>query len=242
MIKTRQSGRSGTPVGVEIIYPITRQSVKRVTRSPLALRSDLGETRAPTGLPNDAENSTLVSAHLAGDPRAFDHLYRRYSFRLLNFINRIIGDRERSEDLVQEAFVRVHRHLNRFDLTRQFSTWIYTIASNLAKNELRNRSRTPLVFHESVRAGNDEDSPALQFEDKGNRPDELYRRRYLAEAVNLTISNLSDRHREVFTLRELEGKSYDEIATITGCNLGTVKSRLNRARQSFAAEIEPFLD
>ena len=72
-------------------------------------------------------------------------LVERYQTRLLNFVNRTIGDRERAEDLVQEVFIRVFRHLHRFDQTKKFSTWIYTIASNLAKNELRNRSRNPLV-------------------------------------------------------------------------------------------------
>lgn len=189
-----------------------------------------------------ADNAALVAAYLAGDPRGFELLFQRYSRRLLNFIDRIIRDRERSEDLVQEAFVRVHRHLHRFDLARQFSTWIYTIASNLAKNELRNRNRAPLVFYESGSRYEAGDSPALQFEDQGNRPDDLYRRRYLRDAVSRSVALLSDRHREVFVLRELEGRSYEEIASITGCNLGTVKSRLNRARQSFAVEIEPFLD
>ena len=92
------------------------------------------------------DNAKLVAAHLAGDARAFQELVVRYRSRLLNFISRMIGDRERAEDLVQEAFLRVHRHLHRFDESKQFSTWIYTIATNLAKNELRNRRRSPLVL------------------------------------------------------------------------------------------------
>ncbi len=184
---------------------------------------------------------SLVSAHLAGDSTAFGELFRRYSERLLNFIDRIIRDRERSEDLVQETFVRIHRHLHRFDQSRQFSTWIYTIATNLARNELRNRSRAPrLLFHGS--ADDDSWSPSLQFEDTRNRPEDMYRRRYLADVINQSIARMPDRLRDVFVLRELEAKSYEEIATITRCNPGTVKSRLNRARQRFAAEIEPFLD
>jgi RNA polymerase sigma-70 factor, ECF subfamily len=193
-------------------------------------------------MPAILESSDLVGAYLGGESRAFDRLFERYSTRLLNFINRIIGDRERAEDLVQEAFIRVHRHLPRFDRSKQFSTWIYTIASNLAKNELRNRSRNPLGLSESVEPAGDEDRPHLQLEDKGSRPDELYRQRYLAEAVHWSVERLSPRHREVFVLRELEGKSYEEIAASTGTNVGTVKSRLNRARRSFAAEIEPYLD
>jgi RNA polymerase sigma-70 factor (ECF subfamily) len=87
----------------------------------------------------------------------------------------------------------------------------------------------------------DEDRP-LQFEDTTARPDELYHRRHLRELVEATVAKLPEHHREVFVLRELEGKSYEDIAAITDCNLGTVKSRLNRARNAFAAIIEPDLD
>ncbi len=87
----------------------------------------------------------------------------------------------------------------------------------------------------------DEDRP-LQFEDTTARPDDLYRKRHLRELVAETVSKLPAHHREVFVLRELEGKSYEEIAEITDCNLGTVKSRLNRARNAFAEIIEPWVD
>jgi RNA polymerase sigma-70 factor (ECF subfamily) len=91
------------------------------------------------------DDGHLSRRHLEGDPQAFGALVDCYQTRLLNFINRTIGDRERAEDLVQEVFIRVFRHLHRFDRTKKFSTWIYTIASYLAKNELRSRSRNPLV-------------------------------------------------------------------------------------------------
>ncbi len=188
------------------------------------------------------ENSALVAAHLAGDPRAFQQLVQRYETRLLNFVYRMIGDRERSEDLVQEAFIRVYRHLHRFDQSKKFSTWIYTIASNLAKNELRNRSRSPLVLYQSIKPRWEEDQRPLQFEDSSSRPDDMYSHRHLKELVDGTVAKLSEHHREVFVLRELEGKSYEEIAEVTHCNLGTVKSRLNRARHSFAQMIAPLLD
>ena len=188
------------------------------------------------------DNAELVAAHLAGDTGAFQELVSRYRGRLLNFVNRMIGDRERSEDLVQEAFIRVYRHLHRFDTTKKFSTWIYTIASNLAKNELRNRSRSPLVLYQSLRPQGDEDQRPLQFEDSSSRPDDMYANRYLREVVNATVATLSPHHREVFVMREMEGRSYEEIAALTRCNLGTVKSRLNRARQAFAERIAHYLD
>lgn len=189
------------------------------------------------------DDSELVTAYLKGGERAFDVLVDRYQTRLLNFIYRTVGDRERAEDLVQEVFVRVYRHLGRFDRSKKFSTWIYTIASNLAKNELRNRSRNPLVFFQALTRGltGDEERP-VEFEDNRMRPDELFRKRHLRDVVESSVARLPVHHREVFVLRELEGKSYEEIAAITRCNLGTVKSRLNRARTAFAALVAPVMD
>jgi RNA polymerase sigma-70 factor, ECF subfamily len=188
------------------------------------------------------DDAGVVESFLGGEERAFPVLVERYQNRLLNFIYRTVGDRERAEDLVQEVFIRVHRHLHRFDRSKKFSTWIYTIASNLAKNELRNRSRNPLVLFQTMKnSWEDEDRP-LQFEDFTSRPDDMYRKRHLRELVEDTVARLPEHHRQVFVLRELEGKSYEEIAEITDCNLGTVKSRLNRARNAFASIIEPALD
>ena len=188
------------------------------------------------------DDSAVVTAFLGGEERAFSELVTRYQTRLPNFVYRTIGDREKAEDLVQEVFIRVYRHLHRFDRSKKFSTWVYTIASNLAKNELRNRSRNPLVLFQTVQKNfQDEDRP-LQFEDPTSRPDDMYRKRHLREIVEETVAKLPEHHRNVFILRELEGKSYEEIAEITDCNLGTVKSRLNRARNSFAEIIAPYVD
>ena len=92
----------------------------------------------------------VVQRFLDGDERAFAILVDRYEGRLRGFVQRIVGDRERAQDLIQETFVRVYRHLHRFDQDRKFSTWIFTIAGNLAKNELRNRSRNPVVLFRSL--------------------------------------------------------------------------------------------
>ncbi len=189
-----------------------------------------------------ASDAELVGSFLGGEERAFQELVERYQVRLLNFIYRTIGDRERAEDLVQEVFIRVYRHIHRFDTSKKFSTWIYTIASNLAKNELRNRSRNPLILFQAITGTRTEDERPLQFEDFTSRPDDLYQKRHLRALVEETVAQLPEHHRQVFVLREIEGKSYEEIAEITHCNLGTVKSRLNRARNAFAAIIEPWVD
>lgn len=212
-------------------------------------REDLGARTGTSGgeahklreLLRTQDDAAVVEAFLGGEERAFEELVERYQVRLLNFVYRTIGDRERAEDLVQEVFIRVYRHLHRFDRSKKFSTWVYTIASNLAKNELRNRSRNPLVLFQAIKKSWDDDERPLQFEDHGSRPDDLYRKRHLRELVEASVARLPEHHRQVFVLRELEGKSYEEIAEITACNLGTVKSRLNRARTSFAEIIGPGL-
>ena len=187
------------------------------------------------------DDSEVVAAFLAGNRRAFDELVERYQNRLLNFVYRTTGDRERGEDLVQETFIRVYRHLHRFDQSKKFSTWIYTIASNLAKNELRNRSRNPLVLFQTLLKNREADQRPLEWEDNTYRPDDLFRKRHLKTMVDSAVEQLPEHHRTVFVLREMEGKTYEEIADITGCNLGTVKSRLNRARNNFAQIIAPLL-
>jgi RNA polymerase sigma-70 factor (ECF subfamily) len=187
-------------------------------------------------------DSQVVQAYLDGEVWAFGELVDRYDKRLLNFVYRTVGDRERAQDLVQETFVRVYRHLHRFDQTKKFSTWIYTIASNLSKNELRNRSRNPLVLFQTIKKNWEADHRPLEWEDTKLRPDDLFRKRHLKELVENAVAQLPEHHRIVFVLRELEGKTYEDIADITGCNLGTVKSRLNRARNNFARIIAPLLD
>jgi RNA polymerase sigma-70 factor (ECF subfamily) len=189
----------------------------------------------------ELQDNELVARFLDGHGLAFPELVRRYQSRLLNFIYRTIGDRDRAEDLVQETFIRVYRHLHRFDQTKKFSTWIYTIASNLAKNELRNRSRNPLVLFQTIKKNWEADHRPLQWEDPSYRPDDLFRKRHLRDMVEKAVAQLPEHHRAVFVLREMEGKTYEEISEITGVNLGTVKSRLNRARNNFAQIIAPML-
>lgn len=205
-------------------------------------RREAGDSAAHRVMLGELADHEVVQLSLDGDARAFGEIVARYDQRLLNFVYRTIGDRERAQDLVQETFVRVYRHLHRFDQTKKFSTWIYTIASNLAKNELRNRSRNPLVLFQTIKRNWDADHRPLEWEDTQYKPDDLFRKRHLREKVEEAVRQLPEHHRIVFVLRELEGKTYEEISEITGVNLGTVKSRLNRARNNFASIIAPLID
>jgi RNA polymerase sigma-70 factor, ECF subfamily len=206
------------------------------------LVNDRQEERSPREQLRQLDDSAVVAAFLDGNKRAFGELVERYQNRLLNFIYRTTGDRERAEDLVQETFIRVYRHLHRFDQSKKFSTWIYTISSNLAKNELRNRSRNPLVLFQTLMKNRQADERPLEWEDNTYRPDDLFRKRHLKSQVDAAVDQLPEHHRTVFILREMEGKTYEEIAEMTHTNLGTVKSRLNRARNNFAQLIAPVLD
>lgn len=217
---------------------MARARVKKKTERQVGT----GHARAHRLRLGELSDSDVVQASLDGDLRAFGELVKRYDQRLLNFVYRTIGDRERGQDLVQETFVRVYRHLHRFDQSKKFSTWIYTIASNLAKNELRNRSRNPLVLFQTLKKNWDADHRPLEWEDTQYKPDDLFRKRNLRAKVEQAVAQLPEHHRVVFVLREMEGKTYEEIADITGCNLGTVKSRLNRARNNFANIIAPMID
>ena len=190
----------------------------------------------------ELDDEELVQRRLDGDELAFQVLMDRYHGRLVHFINRTIGDRDRAEDLVQDTFVRVYRHLHRFDVSRKFSTWVYTIAGNLAKNELRNRSRDPQVLFQTLTKNREEDDRPLEWEDRSYSPDDMAEKRNLREIVEETIEELPDHHRKIFRLREMEGKTYEEISEITGVKLGTVKSRLNRARNRFAELVAPKLE
>lgn len=197
---------------------------------------------APAGplLLEAADPDQLVGAHLDGHPRAFDEIVRRFQPRLLAFVDRIVGDRARAEDLVQETFLRAARHLHRFDRSRSLSTWLHTIAANLARNELRRRRRSPVLSFASLPEA-DDGGQDLDVPDHRHRPDRLFHRRQLRRAVSASVAGLSPMHRQIFVMRELEGRSYEEIAAATGVELGTVKSRLNRARASFATLIESMI-
>jgi RNA polymerase sigma-70 factor, ECF subfamily len=189
---------------------------------------------------SEIADEVLVSQFRDGRERAFNELMRRYNGRIINYIYRIVGDRDRAEDLLQDTFVRVYRNIDRFDTERKFSTWLYTIATNLAKNELRNKSRSPLLYFQNF-FFRKADQTMFEAVDGKVGPDDLVYHGELEKIVGIAIEKLPDRHKLVFTLREREGKSYEEIADILECNIGTVKSRLNRARAKFAQIVEPML-
>lgn len=185
---------------------------------------------------HELDDGTLIKAYIAGNEQAFTLLYERYQMKVINFINTRIRDRSRAEDLSQETFMRVHRHIKKYDVSKKFSTWIFTIASNLSKNELRNRSRELVVFQNGAPFDEFEGQVA-SVEDTKSMPDKLYGERHLCEATDRAVSKMPLHQRKVFILREFNGLHYGEIQAIVDVKLGTIKSRLHRARDIFKREM-----
>ena len=155
-------------------------------------------------------------------------LVDRYRTPLYNFVYRFVGDRETAEDIVQETFLRCLKHSHQYPHIEQVSTWLYTIAGNLAKTELRRRKR----WHWIPIGPSEEDEPSTFYEPvaKGRLPGEQADTSRVHESVVDAIQNLPEEFREAVLLRDLNGLSYEEISTIINCPVGTVKSRVNRGR------------
>ena len=175
--------------------------------------------------PDERTDEEILDEIVRGDMKAFDAIVRRYRDRLLNFVFRFVGDVESAEDIVQETFLRAYRNRDQYPVLLNFSTWLYTIAGNLAKSELRRRKRWRLL---SLDWG--DDRGGVHLSDETRRPDLVTESAMAEDQVQRAIESLPPNYREAILLRDVEGLTYEEIAEIVGCPVGTVKSRLNRAR------------
>ncbi len=183
----------------------------------------------PKSLQNDSQplsDEELIERFQQGDVRAFDEIVSRYKDQLLNFIYRFLNDSEQSEDILQETFLRVYRNRHAYRRIAKFSTWIYTIAGNLARTELRKRKRRKL-FSLSNMGVEDKD---YEVADNAFNPEAHVDTVLHENVIQQEIDKLSPKFREVIVLRDIQELSYDEISQILRIPLGTVKSRVNRAR------------
>lgn len=174
------------------------------------------------------------------DSNALAVLVRRYRTPLHNFVYRFVGDRETSEDIVQDTFLRCLRHRNQFPTIEQVSTWLYTIAGNLAKTELRRRKRWHLI-----RIDPSEDGEKISFYepvDRESLPGEMTDTKTVHQSVVTAMHTLPDEFRDAVLLRDLNGLSYEEIAKIIECPVGTVKSRVNRGRLRLQQNLRPLAE
>lgn len=182
----------------------------------------------------------LVERAQHGDKHAFELLVSKYQRKLARLLSRFIRDATEVEDVTQEAFIKAYRALPSFRGDSAFYTWLYRIGINTAKNYLvamgrRAPTTTPLDAEEAESLGEGE-----QLQDL-NTPENQMMSRQVAESVNQTLSQLPEELRTAITLREIEGLSYEDIASIMNCPIGTVRSRIFRAREAIADQLRPLL-
>ena len=181
------------------------------------------DSRTGSGGQTDVE---ILSDVASGDVEAYGRIVNRYKARLYNFVFRFVGERETAEDIVQETFLRAFRKREDYRAIANFSTWLFTIAGNLAKSELRRRKRWRMF---SVHK-DDDDEGGYELPDESHRPDTVTESVIADVQIHKAIQSLPANYRQVVLLRDVEGMSYQEIAEISECPVGTVKSRVNRAR------------
>jgi RNA polymerase sigma-70 factor (ECF subfamily) len=189
-------------------------------------------------------DAPLIARVKAGDDRAFEMLVVKYQRRIERLIGRMVRDVDLVPDIAQETFIRAYRAMPQFRGDSAFYTWLYRIAVNTAKKALMELKRDPLVT-ESQRASHNDDEETSRVENEltdGATPDAVLASKQIAAAVNFAIEGLSDELRQAITLREIEGLSYEEIAELMDCPIGTVRSRIFRAREAIAERLRPLLD
>lgn len=175
---------------------------------------------------SDLSDVEILAEVTAGDIDAYGKIVARYRGRLYNFVFRFVGDRETAEDIVQETFLRAFRKRKEYRAIANFSTWLFTIAGNLAKSELRRRKRWRLFsLHRD-----EESDTGMELPDESFRPDKVAESSLADVQIQEAIVSLPENYRQVILLRDVEGMSYQEISEIVDCPVGTVKSRVNRAR------------
>ncbi len=186
----------------------------------------------------------LVEKTLAGDQRAFELLVIKYQSRIQRLIGRMVRDVDLVEDIAQETFIRAYRALHQFRGDAQFYTWLYRIAVNTAKKSLMDLKHEPTVLQGGSRDSDEEDETSQPRNEPttDETPESVLAAKEIGNVVNAAMEALPDDLRQAVTLREIEGLSYDEIAVIMNCPIGTVRSRIFRAREAISARIRPMLE
>jgi RNA polymerase sigma-70 factor (ECF subfamily) len=191
-----------------------------------------GAWGAPVAEPTGGDSKELLARLRAGDRRAFEELVRAQQHRVYGLALRMLGNAAEAQDVAQEVFIRAHRGLAEFRGDARLSTWLYTIASRLCLNRLAKSERQ--VIHPG-------DEALGRIADARPGPDEALERDELDEALRLAIAELPEERRVVVLLRDVEGLAYEEIAEILALPVGTVRSRLHRARLDLKEQLERFL-
>lgn len=202
---------------------------------------------AHTAPPAPDSDTLLVQKTLAGDSRAFDLLVLKYQRRVERLIGRMVRDSDLVQDIAQETFIRAYRALAQFRGDAQFYTWLYRIAVNTAKKQLMEMKRDPIIFQSQLKSDNDDETSSPEPElmagvADAETPDAVLASKEIAQAVNAVMDALPEELRMAIILREVEGLSYEAIAEALDCPIGTVRSRIFRAREAISTRIKPMLE
>ena len=177
---------------------------------------------------SDSSDEDLIASFQKGNESAFYAIVSKFKNPLTNYVFRFVGNYDDAQDIVQETFIRVYKNRNAYRPVAKFSTWLYTISGNLARTHLR-RKKTAAMFSIFRRAGDDRVGER-EIPDSRYNADKEVEQSFRAEAVQKALASLDIIHREIIVLSDIQELSYEEICEITGLKMGTVKSRLNRAR------------
>ncbi|MDQ5898685.1 MAG: polymerase sigma factor RpoE [Pseudomonadota bacterium] len=194
---------------------------------------------------SDEADQQLVERVRQGDMQAFEMLVVKYQRRIERLIGRFVRDVDLVPDIAQETFIRAYRAIPQFRGESAFYTWLYRIAVNTAKKALSDMRRDPVMTDSALAGASQEDEGTERREHElshDETPEALMASREIADTVNSAIEALPEDLRQAIVLREIEGLSYDEIAEVMACPIGTVRSRIFRAREAIAARLRPLLD
>ena len=186
----------------------------------------------------------LVERTVAGDQHAFELLVIKYQRRIQRLIGRMVRDVDLVEDIAQDTFIRAYRALHQFRGDAQFYTWLYRIAVNTAKKALMELKHDPTVSESSFRSADDENETSQPRNEptSNETPESVLAAKEIGAVVNAAMEALPEELRQAVTLREIEGLTYEEIAAVMACPIGTVRSRIFRAREAISAKIRPMLE
>ena len=204
------------------------------------MTADVNPPNVEKAIDSDA---VLVERTVAGDQKAFELLVIKYQRRIQRLIGRMVRDVDLVEDIAQETFIRAYRALAQFRGEAQFYTWLYRIAVNTAKKALMDLKRNPTISENYFKSGDDDETSPLENElISSETPDAVLASKEIAEMVNAAMEALPEELRQAITLREIEGLSYEEISEVMNCPIGTVRSRIFRAREAISAKVKPLLE
>lgn len=200
-------------------------------------------TRPP--LPGATDSDVmLVERAVAGDQGAYELLVIKYQRRIQRLIGRMVRDVDLVEDIAQETFIRAYRALHQFRGDAQFYTWLYRIAVNTAKKFLLELKRDPTVSESAFKSDDDGDETSWGRSEPmtDETPESVLAAKEIAIAVNAALEALPEDLRQALTLREIEGLSYEDISEVMNCPIGTVRSRIFRAREAISVKVKPMLE